>query len=210
MSEQPTFKEFVLRVPWITRLDKAVPCQGLKSHTPLKAVYSMGGKPPVGLAPYACKNPGYWKFEALNGEPQDIPARSGVYCWSHLLSRGLFASVAEETRFNEWLAKDKVVKGDFDKKRAQLIECGYTEIDCYNEIRVGSRVRHSGERWFEARRNGTATVLAVMQKHESSWARRHGQPDVEVLVDKDKPLFSQAPVEEWAGYYTVPASPIEL
>lgn len=91
--------ELAARLPWVTRLDEAVPCTGFMSHTPLKAVYRMGGKPPVGG--YHCKKTARWQFTAI----PDSGARDGTYCWPHLLSRGLHADLTETWRTQRGLDK---------------------------------------------------------------------------------------------------------
>jgi hypothetical protein len=87
----------VARLPWVTRLEKTQSCDGYRwSHMPLKALYKMGDKPPVpGLKEkYRCKNRARWKFRAL----RNSSAKSGVYCWSHLISCGLRGDMAEDAR----------------------------------------------------------------------------------------------------------------
>lgn len=91
--------ELMARLPWVTRLDEAVPCTGFMSHTPLKAVYRMGNRPPVGG--YHCKKTARWQFTAL----PDSGARDGTYCWPHLLSRGLHADLTETCRTQRGLDK---------------------------------------------------------------------------------------------------------
>jgi hypothetical protein len=71
------------------------------AHTPLKAIYRMGNKPPVGIDKYRCKNRAHWKFRAL----KKSQARDGVYCWAHLLSRGIYGDDVEYQRLKTWIAK---------------------------------------------------------------------------------------------------------
>jgi hypothetical protein len=87
----------VRSLPWVTYLKKPQPCTGFKAGTPLKAVFSVGGRPPVGLERYSCKNPARWKFRALSRSA----ARDGVYCWPHLVHRGLYCDEAEAARTNK-------------------------------------------------------------------------------------------------------------
>lgn len=84
----------VARLPWVTRMTEPVPCEGFMSHTPLKALYQMGGKPPVGLDRYRCRNVARWHFRAL----PDSGARDGDYCWPHLINRCLYGNEMEEAR----------------------------------------------------------------------------------------------------------------
>jgi hypothetical protein len=49
------------------------------------------------MAPHGkrqCKKPAYWKFVAT----RKSWVKSGTYCWSHLLSRGLYGDMYEEER----------------------------------------------------------------------------------------------------------------
>jgi hypothetical protein len=93
--------DLAARLPWVTRLSESAPCGGLLSHTPLKAVYRMGGRPPAGLDAYRCKNPARWQFQALPSSA----ARDGIYCWPHLISRCLYGDVAEQARAEQGLAE---------------------------------------------------------------------------------------------------------
>lgn len=99
MSEMTDFAE---RLPWVTRLDEPTDCIGFKAGTPLKAIYRWGPNrqnPPIGLEAYRCKNPAYWHFEALLPKHNDeFTADTGNYCWSHLLSRGLYGTYSEFQR----------------------------------------------------------------------------------------------------------------
>jgi hypothetical protein len=79
---------------------------------PLKALYGRGNKPPVpGLKDkYKCKNRARWKFRAL----KNSNAKSGVYCWSHLFSCGLYGDMAEYERTSKALEK-MVIAETFDR-----------------------------------------------------------------------------------------------
>lgn len=103
--------ELMARLPWVTRLDEAVPCEGFMSHTPLKAVYRMGNRPPVGG--WHCKKTAQWQFTA---QPES-GARDGTYCWPHLLSRGLYRDMMETTRTSQ--ALDKLRAADAEKMESQ-------------------------------------------------------------------------------------------
>jgi hypothetical protein len=87
-------QQLAAQLRWVTRLDQAQQCEGFLARTPLKALYAMGGKPPVGLDNYRCKLPAYWRFTAL----KKSHARDGVYCWLHLVYRGLYGDTLEEAR----------------------------------------------------------------------------------------------------------------
>lgn len=89
--------ELAEKVPWITRLKKPQKCHGYRwGSMSRKATYD-----PVLKERYACKKPGYWKFKAL----KKSWARDGVYCWSHLLSGGVYGDMDEEARFERWAKK---------------------------------------------------------------------------------------------------------
>jgi hypothetical protein len=98
MSERT---ELVARLPWVTRLARPAQCTAIKAHTPLKALYRMGGKPPVGLDRYRCKQPAYWRFRSL----KKSMARDGDYCWSHLRHHGLYGDMDERERTNRAMAR---------------------------------------------------------------------------------------------------------
>lgn len=93
------------------------------------------------------------------------------------------------------------VERERQRMHAELTEYGYQDIAEHRGIKVGARVRHCGQRYYEAIENGTATVLAVMQKDPSPWADSYGRPDIEVLVADDKPMFPGSPVSQWADYH---------
>lgn len=107
-------KAIARKVPWVRYLRKTVPCTGFMARTPLKAVYAMGGKPPVGLDNYRCKQPARWKFTAL----QRSYASDGTYCWSHLLSRGFYGDMAECDRLNRWLERHEIRTAEGRQVRA--------------------------------------------------------------------------------------------
>lgn len=99
--------EVLAATPWITRLKVAVPCDALRyGKMPLKAVYSMHGKPPTGTDKYKCKAPAYWRFRALTRVSSYMhPATSGNYCYTHLLFSGIHHNEKEQQRFERWFAK---------------------------------------------------------------------------------------------------------
>ena len=97
---------------------------------------------------------------------------------------------------------EKLVERQHAEKRAELEACGYQEIEEHKGIKAGARVRHSGHSWFEAMDQGTATVLVVMEKPDSTWSRSWGGPDIEILVVLDKSLYPGSPVGQWANYHT--------
>lgn len=96
MSERT---ELIARLPWVTRLDRTQDCDGYRySSMSFKAL-----RDPVLKAKYKCRVPARWRFRALRRNP--MPARDGVYCWSHLWSRGLQHDMAEYARTMRELAE---------------------------------------------------------------------------------------------------------
>lgn len=100
--------EIAAQIPWVTRLDEPSPggCIGMRSDTPLKALYRWGaGKanPPVGLADYRCRNSARWHFKALeNMDTWEHVTQSGDYCWSHLVHQCLYGTHPETERTVKW------------------------------------------------------------------------------------------------------------
>lgn len=109
-----SWTEAYIRLPWVTRLVEPRKCTGFMGHTPLKAIAVMAVKDenlsPQDLAykrKFQCKNPAYWKFKGLKPGPRN-PFRSdssGTYCWSHLVSRGIYGDMDEEARTVKWFKK---------------------------------------------------------------------------------------------------------
>lgn len=94
---------------------------------------------------------------------------------------------------------------EYERQRAELVHNGYVDIDeTRSGIKVGDRVCHCGERYYEAMADGTAVVLCVMRNKGSFWERKYGQPDVELLVARDRPMFEgdHFLVSGWADYHT--------
>lgn len=84
-------------LPWVTRLRRPVPCEGFMAHTPLRAVF---GTDEQRAARPRCKNLARWRFRALRRSC----AEDGAFCWSHLMSRGLYGDMDEIVRTERWLA----------------------------------------------------------------------------------------------------------
>lgn len=90
---------------------------------------------------------------------------------------------------------------------ADLTARGYRDIAAAGSIKTGSRVHHAGQQYPEARDNGTATVLAVLEKSPSAWSGTYRRPDIEIIVESDKPFMPGMPtVSNWADYHTRPAA----
>lgn len=68
-----------------------------------------------------------------------------------------------------------------------LLGRGYVEVQEFGELKVGSRVRHTGQRWSDAIWKGTGNIERIFQRDKSSWTQKYGKPDVEVIVKKDAP-----------------------
>lgn len=92
----------------------------------------------------------------------------------------------------------------------KLVENGFAQIDAHptrDDLVVGARVHNSGERYSEARENGTATVVALMRKgtdeRPDSWQQSYGRPNIEVVVERDGGMQIA-----WSDYGTVVAQPI--
>lgn len=106
--------EVYARLPWVTRLKKGQQCTGFMGHTTFKAMSVLRVKDenlsPEDLAykkKFQCKNSARWRYKGLGPSKRD-PWRtdeSGVYCWSHLYSRGLWGSMEEEDRNLKWWKK---------------------------------------------------------------------------------------------------------
>lgn len=93
-------KAILASIPWVDRLEKPKPCEGYRwSSMPLKAIYTMGGKPPVGKEKWRCKKLAHWRFRAK----RNSWAKTGNYCWSHLFSSGLHHDQIESDRLDEWM-----------------------------------------------------------------------------------------------------------
>ncbi|WP_159600005.1 hypothetical protein [Agromyces humi] len=95
------------------------------------------------------------------------------------------------------------------KHRKELTDRGYVDIDEHRGLKVGARVHHIGEKWWEAGENGTATVVAILEKNPSSWSWG-GRPDIELIAQRDDPSWG-GPFGRWADYHTALATgPLEL
>lgn len=102
------------QLPWVTRLVKPRQCTGFMANTPLKLFWQIGKEPLPQeeydrlRKKYTCKNRAYWKFKGLKaGGPRSMwrSDHSGTYCWSHLVSRGVFGDMDEEDRTIKWFKR---------------------------------------------------------------------------------------------------------
>lgn len=85
---------------------------------------------------------------------------------------------------------------------ADLLKRGYVPVQAHGTLRVGMRVAHRNQQWYAAAEYGTGWILAVLHKDPSAWARTYRTPDVEVIVQRDKPLWEGASIYAlWANYH---------
>jgi hypothetical protein len=95
-----------------------------------------------------------------------------------------------------------------DVARGELLEAGYRDVtDCPRGLAPGVRVRHVGQQYVEAYRDGTATVLHVMENVGSTWSRSYRSRDIEVLVQRDRPLVGTSLLGQWADYHCAVVTP---
>lgn len=85
---------------------------------------------------------------------------------------------------------------------ADYLKRGYVEVEEHKGIKPGARVRNSGEQYPKAYRDGTAVVRHVLLKDPSSWSNTWGRPDVEVIVERDKPRIGTSTLGMWSDYGT--------
>ena len=89
-----------------------------------------------------------------------------------------------------------------------LTNRGYVEVQEFGSLKVGTRVRGVGEQYFEATHNGTGSIERIFHKPNSHWAQKYGQPDVEVIMSRDKPRFGPDDTHSlYASYGVVPVDP---
>lgn len=74
-----------------------------------------------------------------------------------------------------------------DEAVADLLKRGYVELQEHNGLKVGTRVRHSGERYSDAIFKGTGNIERIFYKANSSWEQKYGRQDVELIVKRDTP-----------------------
>ena len=97
-------------IPWLEYLETAEACDGMRwSHMPLYALYgSDHPKRQEAWDRHKCKAPAKWKFKAFksrrkrldNGDWADY-AKSGTYCWQHLVNQLTYHNVEDE-RMRQW------------------------------------------------------------------------------------------------------------
>lgn len=85
-----------------------------------------------------------------------------------------------------------------EERVAELISLGYVEKDSVGQLKVGQRVRHIGERYYQALDNGTGVLRDIYQKPNDP-------RDIEVVVMRDDGGWGL-----WADYHTVPVIPFDV
>lgn len=83
-------QDYVAKMPFISRLKEAVPCEGWHA--------SSRGKRP-------CKNLAHWKYEHSGDKRAFRRGEVHNYCWSHLISRGIWGDMPDEMRAHRWIDK---------------------------------------------------------------------------------------------------------
>lgn len=88
----------------------------------------------------------------------------------------------------------------------ELLSRGYVEVQEFSHLHVGQRVRHVGQQYPEAYRNGTATIERIFRSPRTTW----GRPDVELIAKRDKPIWGPDDMHAyWADYHAVLVGDIE-
>lgn len=87
-------QRYVESLPWVTRLRRPVPCEGSMTRESMRAFRGFAPRP-------RCKNIARWRFRALRRSY----AEDGRFCWSHLMSRGLYYDTDEADRTQRWLER---------------------------------------------------------------------------------------------------------
>lgn len=75
-------------IPWVYRLRRHAYCEGWHGASEGKR---------------SCKNRAHWSFRHLKRDEFDQNEGTRRYCWNHLMSRGLYGSMAEEARTDRWM-----------------------------------------------------------------------------------------------------------
>lgn len=81
----------------------------------------------------------------------------------------------------------------------EMLKHGYVEVSEINRLSVGARVKHSGQRWPESYRDGTATIERIFHKPVSSWSQKYNRQDIELIVRRDGDELAYG---YWADYHT--------
>lgn len=98
--------EFLSHAPGISHIASNNPmCEGFMSKTALKHVY---GTDAQRAQKPTCSFKARWKYTPIE-DPRDengdktYSAEGGNFCWHHLWSRGIYGSMRDDIRYNNWL-----------------------------------------------------------------------------------------------------------
>jgi len=94
------------RLPWVRRLKYPWPCDGIKWNTVAgRDLWPWGPgrkNPPRGIQPKSrCKKTARWSYRHLRPAWRD-GAGTSKFCWDHLISQGIYGSMADEQRADRW------------------------------------------------------------------------------------------------------------
>jgi hypothetical protein len=100
---------------------------------------------------------------------------------------------------------------DMESVVKDMLARGYVEVTEINALKVGARVKHTGQRWSGAYTNGTATIHRIFHKELSSWSQKYSRQDIELIVKRDNVALNDE-YGYWADYHTELADeqPVEL
>lgn len=96
-------KEYLLTVPWITLVKRPKRCEDYRwSHVSLAMIYSQDDERRAALREkYRCKNKGLYRLKAKKSRKAWAHnAKSGAYCWSHLMNQIWYTE--EAARMEQW------------------------------------------------------------------------------------------------------------
>jgi hypothetical protein len=82
------------------------------------------------------------------------------------------------------------------ENKASLESYGYEVIE-HEKYKPGMRVCGRGEQWYEAQEDGTADIVYVMEKKNSSWSQTYHARDIEIIV-----MHKDGTPHQWASYGT--------
>lgn len=86
-------------------------------------------------------------------------------------------------------------QAEVDRMLAELHEHGYVDLAEYTYprsgrvLRVGARVRHRNEQYWQAIERGTGNVVGLVHKPDSPWSRSWRMADVELIMLRDEERF---------------------
>jgi hypothetical protein len=98
--------EFLSHAPGISHISSNNPmCEGFMSKTALKHIY---GTDEQRAQKPTCSFKARWKYEPMEDPRDELgdvarASEGGNFCWHHLWSRGIYGSMPDEGRYNDWL-----------------------------------------------------------------------------------------------------------